>query len=221
MSQPTRIIVADDHPIVRAGARLLIDSRPDLELVGEASSANEVMALIVSQSPEIVILDLWMGDDDGLEILHAIKADHKAIQVLIYSMNEEETYAPRCIKAGADGYLMKDRGLEELAVAIDELLAGRRYLAGALKDKMITGMIEARSVGRDEDSPLVQTLTDRELHIFRLIGRGMATGKIAENLGISPRTVGAHRENIKNKMAAESSTELTRMAVTYVEDHNS
>ena len=198
---------------------MLADSKPGIELVGEAGTAAETLSLVGDASPDIVILDLWLGDDDGLDILPEIRSTAESTKVLVYSMNDELQYGPRCVKAGADGYLMKDRGLEELSVAIEVIESGERYLSPKLKEALVDIAILGREERQDDEPALIQSLTDRELHIFRLIGRGLPTGKIADKLNISPRTVGAHRENIKNKLGADSSAGVARLAVTYVENH--
>lgn len=221
MSRPksTRIVVADDHPIVRAGVRLLLESKPGLELVGEASSGAETLRQVAAHNPDILVLDLWLGEDDGLETLRELRRTKAAVRVLIYSMNDEKLYGPRAIQAGAEGYLMKDRGLDELAIAIDRLVAGKRYLGEALSETIIDASIAGNHARSEDEMISLHALTDRELQILRLIGRGMGTGEIAGNLGVSPRTVGAHRENMKNKLGAHSASELVRLAVTYVDQH--
>jgi len=218
-TRATRIVIADDHPIVRAGVRLLAESENGLELVGEASSKRETLQMIEDHEPDVLVLDLWLGKDDGMEILRELRRNQNAVRVLIYSMNDENLYGPRAMAAGADGYLMKDHGLEELAIAIDRIVSGKRYMSESFTEKVIAASFDGGSERSDDESISVHGLTDRELQILRLIGCGMSTGEVALSLGISPKTIGTHRENMKNKLGVGSAQELVRLAVRCVEQH--
>ncbi len=217
MSSATRLIIADDHPIVRAGVRMLASSRPDFDLVAETSTAEETLQKVAELGPDVLVLDLWLGEDDGLDLLRTLRRERSEVKVLIYSMNDEELYGPRTIQAGARGYLMKDQGLDELARAIEIVVSGKRYLAANLLDRMIDGSMNEPPPRNPAEPVPLRTLTDRELHILRLVGRGLGTGEVARTLGISPKTVGAHRENLKQKLGVGTAQELVRLAVTYVE----
>lgn len=196
---------------------MLASSRPDFELVAETSTAAETLQKVAELAPDVLVLDLWLGEDDGLDILGTLRRERSPVKVLVYSMNDEDLYGPRTIQAGARGYLMKDRGLEELARAIEIVMSGRRYLAEKLMDRMLDGSMSEPHARNPEEPVPLRTLTDRELHILRLVGRGLGTGEVARTLGISPKTVGAHRENLKQKLGVGTAQELVRLAVTYVE----
>ena len=211
-----RVAVIDDHPIVRIGVRLMLEAEENLTCVGEAGSVSEAIDLVETESPDIIVLDLWMGGNDGLELvrnLHAIAPD---MDLLIYSMNDELIYGPRVLRAGAAGYVMKDSGLAELSKAIRSVCDGERYVSARLSQSLIA---ETLGTPPSSENRQVAGLTDRELQILRLLGSGNSTGEIAGRLNISPKTVGAHRENLKNKLGVDSAAELVQRATVMVEHH--
>jgi len=219
MSNPIKILIADDHSIVRTGIKWVIDSIADFELAGEASSKAQVINEVARHEPDVLILDLWLGEDDGLQLLRELRISKPEVRVLVYSMSDEKLYGVRSIQAGARGFLMKDRGLEELAAAIRVIVAGHRYLSEQLAESLIDVSIAGKNAPLKRGNAALEILTDRELQILRLIGRGKRTGEIAQSLGVSPKTIGAHRENLKNKLGSSSSSKLLQQAVTYVEQH--
>jgi len=211
-----RVAIIDDHPIVRIGVRLMLEAEEDLTCVGEAGSVCEAIDLVETETPDIIVLDLWMGGNDGLELvrnLHAIAPD---MDILIYSMNDELIYGPRVLRAGAAGYVMKDSGLAELSKAIRSVCDGERYVSMRLSQSLIA---ETLGTPPSSENRQVAGLTDRELQILRLLGSGNSTGEIAGRLNISPKTVGAHRENLKNKLGVDSAAELVQRATVMVEHH--
>jgi len=219
MSTPTKILIADDHSIVRTGIKWVIGSIPDVELAGEASSKVQVIKELVRHDPDVLILDLWLGEDDGLQLLRELRISKPEVRVLVYSMSDEKLYGVRSIQAGALGFLMKDRGLEELAVAIRDVVAGNRYLSETLTKELIDLSLTNNRDSSRSDTATLQTMTNRELQVLRLIGIGKGTGEIAQSLGVCTKTIGSHRENLKNKLGAATAEELNRQAVTYVEQH--
>lgn len=209
------VIAADDHPVVLSGIRLALRGSGDFRLLAEASNAAELLAAIETQIPELLILDLWMGENDGMGLLRQIHQRWPSVRVLVYSMNDEQGYGPRALSAGAAGYLMKSHGLDELVHGLRVIAAGERYLSATLAAALIgRGLQPAGHPGKPKS---LANLTDRELQILRLIGMGSATGAIADTLNISPKTVGAHRENLKNKLNAENSAALVQQAIRLVE----
>lgn len=214
--KPKRVGVIDDHPIVRVGVTLMIEERDDLRCVGEAGSVSEAIALVESESPDLIILDLWMGGNDGLELVLNLRAIAPKMVILVYSMNDEFIYGPRALRAGAAGYVMKDSGLAELSKAIEAVCRGERYMSAKLNRSLVE---ESLGVGSGSCAQQVATLTDRELQILRLLGTGKSTGEIADYLHISPKTVGAHRDNLKAKLGVDSAAQLVRQAAVMVENH--
>jgi DNA-binding NarL/FixJ family response regulator len=214
--QSKRVAIIDDHPIVRVGVRLMVEAEAGLSCVGEAGSVSDAFVLVEAQAPDMVVLDLWMGGNDGLELVRNLHAIAPEMDILVYSMNDELIYGPRVLRAGAMAYVMKDSGLPELSKAITVVCEGGRYLSERLSGSLVAESLGQRPVS--ETQP-VGGLTDRELQIMRLLGSGKTTGEIAESLNISPKTVGAHRENLKLKLGVDSAAELAKKAVLLVENH--
>ena len=214
--KPRRVAIIDDHPIVRVGVRLMVEAEAGLSCVGEAGSVAEAIALVETQKPDIIILDLWMGGNDGLELVRNLHAIAPEMDILVYSMNDELIYGARALRAGAAGYVMKDSGLAELSKAIHSVCSGERYVSARLSDSLVAESLGSRP---SSETQLIAGLTDRELQILRLLGSGKTTGEIAGRLSISPKTVGAHRENLKNKLGVDSAAELAQRATVMVDRH--
>lgn len=216
-AQTFTVIAADDHPIVLSGIRLILRGSGDFTLLAETEDGATTLAAIEQTVPDLLILDLWMGDNDGIDLLRKIHERWPSICVLVYSMNDERSYGARVLRAGAAGYLMKSHGLDELLVALRFIAAGGRYLSPDLSAEMIGEGLQSKS-GPAEHFALAG-LTDRELQVLRLIGMGNTTAFIAKSLNISTKTVGAHRENLKNKLKLANAASLARQAVHLVETH--
>jgi DNA-binding NarL/FixJ family response regulator len=213
----TRIQVADDHPIVRTGVRLIVESAPDCEFLGETADAVTTFAAVERNPPDVLVLDLWMGGNDGLDLIHRLHTSHPQIRILVYSMADEQVFGPRVLRAGAAGFLLKDRGLDELLQAIRMVASGRRAISPALADELMEAGL--RGVRAGEMKPFeLGALTDREIQVLRLIGRGQSSAKIAETLKISQKTVGTHRENLKNKLRLADGAELAQRAAAMVKE---
>ena len=215
--QTFTVIAADDHPIVLSGIRLVLRGAGDFTLLAETEDGATTRAAIEHTVPDLLILDLWMGDNDGIDLLRRIHEEWPSIRVLVYSMNEESSYGMRALRAGAAGYLMKSHGLDELLVALRVIAAGERYLSPGLSAELICEGLQSKS-GPAKHSALA-ALTDRELQVLRLIGMGNTTAFIAKSLNISTKTVGVHRENLKNKLKLANAASLARQAVHLVETH--
>ncbi|MEI9898093.1 MAG: response regulator transcription factor [Chthoniobacter sp.] len=212
----TRVQVADDHPVVRTGVRLIVESAPDCEFLGETVDAATTFAAVEAHPPDVLVLDLWMGGNDGLDLIRRLCATHPQTRILIYSMADEQVFGPRALRAGAAGFLRKDRGLDELLQAIRTVAGGRRSISAALADELMEAGLRGVHSGETRPSEL-SALTDRELQVLRLIGRGVSSARIAETLNISPKTVGAHRENLKNKLRLADAAELAQRAASLLE----
>jgi DNA-binding NarL/FixJ family response regulator len=207
-----RILVVDDHPMMRAGLTQMIDKQSSMEVCGEAGSPAEAMSHIPQCHPDLIIADLTMKGGSGLEFIKDAKALHENIPVLAVSMHDEKIYAERCLRAGASGYIMKEESAEHLITAIQRVLDGGVYLSATMSERILKSVSGANL--RNEDSPL-QKLTDREFEIFQMIGRGKTTNEIAQDLHISPRTVDVHRAQVKEKLHLNSGTALVHYAVQW------
>ena len=211
-SSPVRVLIVDDHPIVRLGIRQMIAAEPRLTICGEAESAAEALQLAKSR-PDLVILDLSLGDGNGLELIRALRKTAPDTPVLVLSMHDEALYAERAIRAGARGYIMKQEAIEGLVGAIREILAGRLFVSKRMSQHLLERL--------GQDAPVeggrLGNLTDRELEVFELIGRGLSTTVIAERLNVSTKTVETYRSNIKAKLDLKDATDLIRFAATWTE----
>lgn len=212
-----RIVIIDDHPLVREGLAALISSAPDLEICGEASGALEARQLVADARPDVAIVDLTLNDGNGLELIKEFKAEHPEMKLLVLTMHEESLFAERAMRAGAAGYVHKQQASRTIVQAIRVVLEGKPYLS----EQMLQRVMELAfgSHGKERPRSTLEALSDRELEVFGLIGRGMTTGAIASTLEISQKTVQAHRERIKDKLNLKNSVELTKHAVQWVLEH--
>jgi DNA-binding NarL/FixJ family response regulator len=211
-SKRTRILLVDDHPMMRQGLAALIGSEPDLEICGQAENAAKAMAALAAHPTDLVLLDLTLPDKNGVEVIKDLRALHPAVRVLVVSMHDEAIYAERVLRAGARGYIMKQEGGPKLLQAIREVLAGQI----SVSEKVSARILELFS-GRSSGASPMEKLTDREFEVFQLIGQGLATRQIAAKLHLSVKTVEVHRLHIKEKLAIASAPELVRFAVRWVE----
>jgi len=207
-----RILVVDDHPMMRAGLTQLINKQPTMEVCWEAGGPTEAMALIPHHHPDLIIADLTMKTGGGLEFIKDTRTLHENIPVLVVSMHDEKVYAERCLRAGASGYIMKEESAEHLVSAINRVLDGGVYLSETMSARILKSVSGAST--RNADSPM-QKLTDREFEVFQFIGRGKTTNEIAQELHISPRTVDVHRSQIKEKLHLKSGAALVHYAVQW------
>jgi len=205
----------DDHPVVRGGLARLIGDEKDLSICHQADGAADAMKQIRAAKADLVLVDLSLKDGSGLELIKQIKSEHPHIKTLVLSMHDEALFAPRALRAGASGYVSKGEPPETIVKAIRQVLAGMVYLSSETGQSMLRGMMDGR--GRTTGSPL-DVLSDRELEIFELIGRGLSAREIGEKLYLSVKTVESHREHIKTKLRVDSSRELSRQAVVWVQE---
>ena len=211
-SPRTRVLLVDDHPVVRAGIRSVIVQEPDLEVCGEAESASEALQVILETKPDIAVVDLSLKQSSGLELIKDIRLRYPALLVLVLSMRDESFYAERVLRAGARGYVVKEEGCRVVVEAIRKILKGQLYLSDRIASKMLGAFVGGAQPG----AALVEQLTDRELQVFELIGKGVPTREIAAKLHLSGKTIDAHRENIKRKMQIDSATELLKQAIEWL-----
>ncbi len=214
MAIKKKILIVEDHPIFRMGMCELINQEKDLNVCGSAEDVSTAKTLIESEKPELVILDLSLKNSNGMELLKDLNNYYKHIYVLVLSMHEESIHAERCLLAGAMGYVMKHEAIESVIKAIRQIFAGKKYISPRVMENLLNKLGDNSAQGHD--SP-VQSLTDRELEVFQMIGKGFSSGPIAEQLNLSVKTIGAHRERIKQKLGLKTSSEMVRYAVLWVE----
>jgi DNA-binding NarL/FixJ family response regulator len=209
-----RILIVDDHPMMRQSLALLIDHEKDLATFGEASTASQALNLLVSRKPDLVIVDLSLPDRNGLELIKDILVFHPNLPVLVFSMHDETIYAERVLRAGGRGYIMKQEGGKKLMQAIRQVLSGQIYVSEKVSSKILEIFSGKHPDGGD--SP-VSRLSDREFEVFQMIGEGKGTREIAVALHLSVKTVEVHRSNIKRKLALKHAPELVRYAIRWLE----
>jgi DNA-binding NarL/FixJ family response regulator len=215
-SPKRRILIVDDHAIVREGLAQLINSEADLAVCGEVDSAQRAIDAINALKPDIAIVDISLSSMNGIELIKNIKVQHPTLPILVLSMHDESLYAERALRAGAKGYIMKQEGTENLRLAIRQVLNGEIYLSTRMSGKMLTQLAGG---SKDLGSP-IERMSDRELEVFQLIGQGLGTRQIAEKLHLSIKTIESYREHIKQKMNFKNGTELVQQAVQWVERSN-
>jgi DNA-binding NarL/FixJ family response regulator len=206
------VLLIDDHPIVRQGLSQLVNQQPDLHVSAEAASAREALDMIAENVPDIAVVDISLDDRSGIELIKDLRARVPNLPILALSMHDESLYAERALRAGAKGYIMKQEATDMVMGAIRKVLDNQIYLSEKMASRLLDQFVSAKP--GDDESPLGR-LSDRELEIFSMIGRGLGTREIANKLYLSIKTVEAHREHIKEKLKLKSGTELMRMAVQY------
>jgi len=213
--QHAKVIVVDDHPLLREGVSRRIDEENDLHVCAEAASADEALRLVRETHPDIAIVDLSLEKSDGMTLIKEMKSEFPQLPVLVLSMHDEVLYGERAIHAGAKGYVMKQAAPTVLIQAIRQVLHGKPFLSTDLTNRILSRLGTTRE--STETLP-VELLSDRELEIFELIGEGYGTREIAQQLGLSEKTIASHRENIKRKFNVRSSSELARHAIHWLRD---
>ena len=209
----TRLMIVDDHPLVRSGIKALIDLENDIDVCGEAEDNSAALELIATQKPDMVLVDISLKQSNGLTLLKDITQNYPGILTLAVSMHDEYTYAIRCLKAGARGYIMKQEGTERILEAIRCVLDGKTYLS----DNMTQNAVEQLgSGGAGVGASPVEALSNRELELFQLTGQGKEIAEIAEIMNISPRTVEVHRSHIKKKLGLRTSTDIFQTAYEWL-----
>jgi DNA-binding NarL/FixJ family response regulator len=213
--QKTRILIVDDHPIVRQGLAQLIDHEKDLAVCGQAEDAPKAMGIIKGLRPDMAIVDVSLKDTSGMELIKDIKARYPSLPVLALSMHDESLYAERALRAGAKGYIMKQEATDKVVEAIRKVLNGQLYISDRMSEKMVRKLVGADS---EASSSPVGRLSDRELEVFLLIGQGYGTRQIAKKLYLSVKTIETYRAHLKEKLNLASSTELLQYAIRWVKN---
>lgn len=207
-----RVLIVDDHPIVRQGLRRMIEPEPDLVVCGEVQTEREARSAIRALAPDVVIVDISLEQGDGLELVRDVHAQQPDLPMLVLSMHDELIYAERLLAAGASGYIMKQAASDQLLIALRVVLSGGTYLSESLagnlaRDQGITN-------GSSSADP-IDRLSNRELQVLSLIGRGMSSREAAESLGLSVKTVETHRQSLKRKLNLATNAQLLQYAINW------
>lgn len=210
----SRILIVDDHPLVRQGITQLVNQEADLHICCEAENAEEAIESIRNCVPDLVIVDISLEGISGIELVKIIKARNAHLPTLVMSMHDESLYAERALRAGARGYIMKQEAPEKILTAIRQILHGNIYVSDKMRSKILQQLIDGQS--HAAASP-VADLSDRELEVMRLIGQGFSTAEIAEKMSRSVKTIEAHRGNLKEKLQLKTGAELVHFAIQWVE----
>jgi DNA-binding NarL/FixJ family response regulator len=209
----SRVLLVDDHPAVREALALRIGMQPDLEVCGEAADMSEALRLVAEAQPDLAVVDIRLKTSDGIDLIKRIKDRNEHVRILVWSMHSEELYAQRAMRAGAQGYVTKDQSTDTLLAAIQCVREGKVWLSEAMTQLMLQRTIGTR---RQEGlrAPL-DVLADRELEVFRLIGQGLKTAEIAEQLHLSVKTVETYRDRIRHKLNLGDGTKLAHYATQW------
>ena len=207
-----KVFLVDDHPIIRQGLTMLINRESDLAVCGEAEDAHAAMQSITCLIPDVAIIDISLSGPDGLDLLKDIRGRLPYLPVLILSMHDESIYAERALRAGAQGYIMKQEATEKVLVALRRILNNEIYVSERIANRMLQRYIGAPDTSRPTS---IGDLTDRELEVFRLIGEGHSTRQIADELHISVKTVESYQAHIKEKLSLRSARELVQHAIQW------
>ncbi len=212
-----RIFLVDDHPITRQGVVVLINQESDLEVCGEADSAPKAFDLLQKSKADLAVVDISLKTTSGIELTKNLKVLLPDLPVLIMSMHDESLYAERALRAGAKGYVMKQEASDNILIAIRRILDGELYLSEKMKEKMLHRLVHNR---KDEVVFSIDTLSDREMEVFQLIGNGFSTRQIATKLNLSVKTIDSYREHLKLKLHIEKGADLVRHAIQWVKSEN-
>jgi DNA-binding NarL/FixJ family response regulator len=219
-SQRTRVLVLEEHPLLRHGVAHFLNSQPDMMVCGETDNIRDARDKIRESKPQLLLTALRLGTGDSLEFLKALKSERPSLLILVYSAFEETIFAERAFRAGADGYVMKKAPKEELLAAIREIVSGNIYVSHDVAMRAFKKSLETRSDQQHRSArPTIgiEKLSDREMHIFFLLGSGLGNSEIAHSLNLSVKTIESHRENIKHKLDLSCSRDLVACAKKYVE----
>ena len=212
-TEKKKILLVDDHPVLRTGLVRLIDAKDEFVVCGEASSAVDAMALIRDLRPDLAIVDISLPGISGIELTKSLRVEFPKMPILVLSMHDEPTYAVRSLRAGANGYVTKQDALGSVLIALREVLDGRVYLSPSMASEVISNVVLTK---REQGADPTDGLTDRELEILERIGKGEEVKAIAKALHLSPKTVETHRSHIKEKLRLENARQVARYAVQWV-----
>jgi DNA-binding NarL/FixJ family response regulator len=212
---PASILIVDDHPLFRNGLRQLIDHEPGLIVCGEATEIEEAVRLVAETKPDLVIVDISLGNQSGIDLIRNLKSNDGELPLLVVSMHDESLYAERALRAGAMGYVMKHEPPKTYKLAIRSVLAGEMYLSPRMATSLVAKLMRA---GKAQEESPVNRLSDRELDVFRLLGQGKGTRQIAEELSLTVPTISSFRARIKEKLQLKNSAELVLQAIRWTQE---
>jgi len=210
----TRIYIVDDHPLVRQGLSQIVASESDMEICGEAEDSPAAIRGVGEANPDAIIVDISLKGANGLELIKNLKAIHEDIPILVFSMHDETIFAQRALRAGAKGYVMKKESPSKIVDAIRKIIQGEIYVSPSVADQVLHQIVNGP--GNVSTSP-VDRLTDRELEVVQLIGRGLSSREVAESLHLSVKTIESHRAHVKEKLSLRNATELVQFSVQWVD----
>ncbi|MBN2326133.1 MAG: response regulator transcription factor [Candidatus Omnitrophica bacterium] len=210
-SELIRVLVVDDHPIVRQGLTLLFAQQENIQVCAEAEDADQALEQIESARPDLAIIDISLKTSNGLDLIKLIRERYDLLPVLVLSVHDESLYAERALRAGARGYIMKEELTDNVIAAVQQIMQGKIYLSPTMSEKMLDRLSDHAS---QSDESLVQLLSDRELEVFRMIGEGQNTKEIAEKMNVSIKTIQSYRARIKEKLNLSSSSDLLKIALS-------
>jgi len=213
--QAKRLLIVDDHPFVREGLKQLLATQSEFTVVAEASGIVEAQAAASRLAPDVAVVDLTLATEDGTELVRWLRAEHPEIAILVLSMQDEALFAEKMLRLGVQGYVMKSAAAADFLTALRRVSRGQKHVSASISERLLAQVARGRS--REGDDP-VAALTARELGIFRLIGSGISTREIAVQLGLSMKTVDAHRRHMREKLNLRSTSELIRYATQWVAD---
>jgi DNA-binding NarL/FixJ family response regulator len=213
---PIRVLIVDDHSLVREGLKSLLASQADMDVCGEAETAGQALSLVERTSPHVAVVDLTLKDGNGIQLIKDIKNRHSDVRVVVSSMHEEHVYAERVLQAGAMAYVHKNECTSRIVDAIHCVMGDRIFVSDQVSSRLL-----AQAARRPNAAGLtgVEILSDRELQVFEMIGSGLTTRIIAERLHLSPKTVDSHRQKIREKLKLENATALNHFATQWALDH--
>jgi len=209
-----RVFIVDDHFVVRQGLSLIINQEEDLEVSGGAGDEPEALEALVAQQPDVAIVDLSLKGGSGLDLIKSIREKGWNFPILVLSMHDEALYAERVLRAGANGYIMKEQADEAVLDGLRSVLKGELFVSREIQARMLQ-----QYIGGQKELSGVETLSDRELQVFEMIGQGLSTQQIADRLALSAKTIEAHRVRIKKKLNTETASQLMQQAVLWVDEH--
>jgi len=217
--QRTRILIVDDHPAIRQALAWQIGQQSDMEVCGESADANEALCLVDDTRPQMVIVDITLKNSDGIDLIKRIKSRNSSVRMMVWSMHSELLYAERALRAGAHGYVSKDQVTDQIIKGVRLIMAGKIYLSPSMTEKLLHRTVGFRGASLEE-SP-IESLSNRELEVFRLIGQGVKTSQIAVQLQVSLPTVWTYRDRIREKMGLNDGTELVHSATQWILENES
>lgn len=214
--EPTRILIVDDHPIVRQGYQQLLEVHSDLVVCGSAASTAEAVERVEALRPHLVIVDITLKDSSGIELVSKLRSSHPQLKLLVISAHADHLYAERALQVGALGYVNKQEATQKLVDAVRQVMSGEVFVSPEITNRLLKQRVP--NPGQTPPASPIERLTNRELQVYEMVGRGQTTRQIAAILDLSPKTIERYKENIKRKLAMENATELIQQATRWVLD---